>query len=177
MTGRTNSFLTVMAAIAALACPAAAQFIPPHSNDPHPPANQPAYQLPSPGSLTTRPGIPGYPNAPHSNDPHYTKTEPRISWPNAPVTSPRSGGSLFEKTLRQQQRTTIRSAPLVSMERRGAAGATRQPSALKPSQRSRHGAGSLEQCYRNWDAGTRMTRASWDETCRRLDGSGRVGSR
>lgn len=174
MRSRISRTFAAVAALAALASPALAQFIPPHSNDPHPPANQPAYQLPNPLS---RPGVGQYPNAPHSNDPHYAKTEPGISWPKAPVTSPRSGGSLFEQTLRQQRRATVRSAPLVSMERRGGAATAPLPSALKPSQRSRHGAASLEQCYRNWDAGTRMTRASWDETCRRLEGSGRIGSR
>ena len=34
---------------------------------------------------------------------------------------------------------------------------------------------NLQQCQRNWDAGTTMSRASWDDACRRMLAEGRLG--
>jgi hypothetical protein len=41
--------------------------------------------------------------------------------------------------------------------------------------RGRNSAMSLEQCFRNWDRSTGMTRRAWNNTCRRLAASGRIG--
>ena len=81
MTIPTKTFVVMLAL--SLSGPALAQYVAPHSNDPHPPAVQPSYQLPNPLS---RPGIAGYPNAAHSNDPHFNQTESRPTWPSSPVT-------------------------------------------------------------------------------------------
>ena len=145
MTTRTHAFVLTLAL--ALAAPALAQHIPPHSNDPHPPANQPSYQLPSPLS---RPGVPGYPGAAHSNDPHYTRTEPRPSWPT--TTIPPSPPSASRNPLYQPHLNTSPRAV-----RRTTTSKLRKPRAA-----------SLAECYRKWDRGLRVSRANWQSTCRRV---------
>ncbi len=142
---RTNAFVLTLAL--ALAAPAFAQHIPPHSNDPHPPANQPSYQLPSPLS---RPGVPGYPGAAHSNDPHYTRTEPRPSWPTTTVPPSAqfpSPNPLYQPPLYTSPRV-VRRAPQSKL---------RKPRAAR-----------LAECYRKWDRSLRISRANWQSTCRRV---------
>lgn len=141
-----------------LAPPALAQHIPPHSNDPHPPSNQPAYQLPSPLS---RPGVPQYPGAAHSNDPHFTRTEPRITWP-APGPAP---DTRFPSTPQQYQRP-----PYSYSSPRG----TRPKAEAKPHKAK---AANLEQCYAKWDSAIGLTQAAWERNCRRLAAEGRVKAR
>jgi hypothetical protein len=162
MTARPLLIALSAFAVAAAATPALAQYKPPHWNDPHPPANQPSYQLPS--SPLARPGLPGYPGAPHFNDPHYRRTEPRIEWPrdNPPNYSP-------NPTLGSSRPPYSYTPPAV-VERRGGKrrAAGRPPSAAERTI-------SIEQCYRNWDPGTRMSRTAWNSTCRRLAVNGRVG--
>lgn len=134
-----------------------AQFIPPHSNDPHPPANQPSYQLPSPLS---RPGVPQFPGAAHSNDPYYRKNTARPSWPQtmpAPDTSP---------TLRYYPPS---STPPAMVRRRAEGRQVTSP------RRNRNPVMTLQQCLDNWDRNTGMTRKAWNSTCRRLANSGRIG--
>src|SRR5262245_35323379 len=150
----TNAFVLSLALC--LTAPAMAQYIPPHSNDPHPPANQPSYQLqPSP---LARPGVAGYPNAPYSNDPYYTKTVPQLAWPTPPP-----GPSARFPSIPPQYTTP----PLGSSTPRAFRGKTAK-------QQKKDRTISLQQCYRNWDPGTRMSRASWDSTCRRMSVDGRV---
>ncbi len=148
------AFGLIIAGSAPGVAPAFAQFIPPHSNDPHPPANQPAYQLPSPLS---RPGLPQYPGAAHSNDPYYTKTEPT----RAPTLIPPSAAP-YPSVSREQLRQPWRySTQPVAVER-----------GKKPVKKSV----SLAQCYKKWDPGLSVTRASWEQNCRRLASAGRVRS-
>lgn len=162
MPARSLARALALCALAAVAAPALAQYKPPHFNDPHPPANRPAYQLPP--TAFPRPDLPGYPGAPHFNDPHYRRTQPRIEWPrdNPPNYSPNP----TRESLRQPYSYT----PPAVVERRGG-----KRSGTSPRTRTAERTISIEQCYRNWDPSTRMSRASWNSTCRRLAVNGRVG--
>jgi hypothetical protein len=154
---RASIHRVILAAACALAlsAPAHGQYIPPHSNDPHPPANQPSYQLPGPLS---RPGVGQYPGAPHSNDPYFRKTEPRIEWPQSTI-PPSARGSTPPLVIQQYPPSNYRPPAA----RRQDKARDRKPKTI-----------SLEQCYRNWDRTTRMTRSAWERTCRRLSKQGRV---
>lgn len=138
--------------------PAVAQHIPPHSNDPHPPANQPAYQLPSPLS---RPGVPQFPGAAHSNDPHFRKNESTITWPTSPVIP----DARFPSTPPQ-----YRAQPYP----RSTSRPPRKQEEAKPATKK---SVSLEECYGRWYDGVGMSRAGWDSNCRRLAAEGRLRAR
>lgn len=132
-----------------LDAPALAQYIPPpHSNDPHPPANQPSYQL----RPFARPGVPGVPGAAHSNDPYYRKTEPQITWPKTmpiPDSSPRIT-------------PPVQGAPLA-------------PRGGRPrAERARPPAKNLKECLSRWSPREAISQAEWNAACRRLEVSGRV---
>jgi hypothetical protein len=151
----TSAFVLVLALAQSLALATAgfAQYIPPHFNDPHPPANQPAYQLPTPLS---RPGIPGMPNAPHFNDPHYSKTEPSRAPTMIPPTS-----APFPSISRGQLRQPSYQSSRVARE-------------AEAARRRSHKSVSLADCYGKWDAGLKVTRGAWEQNCRRLAAEGKV---
>lgn len=155
-----SRFLTaiLLSLAAAMTAPVAAQHIPPHSNDPHPPASQPAYQLPSPLS---RPGVPQYPGAAHSNDPHFRKNEATIVWPSAPATP----DTRFPSTPPQ-----YRTQPYT----RSTGRVPRKKEAAKPAKKK---TATLEECFGRWYAEVGMSRASWDNNCRRLAAEGRLKAR
>jgi hypothetical protein len=143
--------------------PAAAQHIPPHSNDPHPPANQPAYQLPSPLS---RPGVPQYPGAAHSNDPHFRRNEATIVWPSAPVTPDARFPSTPPQYTTQPYQRSTRRAP-----------AQRAPVRKEAAKPAKKKTATLEECFGRYYDGVGMSRASWDNNCRRLAAEGRLRAR
>ena len=156
-----NPCFALAIALAPLAATSSAwaQYIAPHSNDPHPPANQPRYQLPSP---LARPGVPGMPNAAHSNDPHYTKTLPTPAIPSTPPYATAPSGSMFPSVRSDQlRRYDYQTGRRPSRAER--AGKKRVPKSV-----------SLAQCYKKWDAALRVTRASWEANCRRLAKEGKV---
>jgi len=155
MSLRTNALAIALALVFPTQVLAQTPYIPPHSNDPHPPANQPSYQLqPSPFA---RPGVAGYPNAPFSNDPHYTRNISRPAWPKAPATPSAQFPSIPSQSLPQYTGSTPRAM---------------RSKAARKEQKDR--TISLQQCYGNWDRGTRMSRSDWETTCRRLSVNGRV---
>lgn len=154
---RTIWFILALAASVPLAAPVRAQYIPPHSNDPHPPANQPSYQLPNP---LARPGVPQYPGAAHSNDPHFRKTESVPQFPLSPsVQTP-------------DTRPVIRRYPSQSTPRSVTKQERVERAARLDSAKGRKI--SLDECYRKWDSALGVSRAGWEQSCRRLASDGRI---
>ena len=96
------------------------------------------------------------PNAPHFNDPYFTKIEPR----RAPTLVPPSSAPYPSISRDQLRQPSYQSGRRVREEETG-------KRRVKKSV-------SLAQCYRKWDAGLQVTRAAWEQNCRRLAAEGRV---
>lgn len=128
-----------------------------------------------PGAATTpgdpRPGADGRPGhdraSPHFNDPYYRRTEPQRFDPG-----PQLPGSSRSDTGGSAPLQRGEIGPSPDPEIRGSAASGGSSGAQG---RERNSAGSLAECYGNWDPSTRMSRETWEQTCRRLDAGGRIG--